>query len=88
MKYSIKTIIVIFCIILFILYIMWLGFMTYRFVCDYKKINELQQELNNIKQDVLYLDEEYKTLWLNIDALSEDYTLLFNEIYRSDKDGR
>lgn len=88
MKYSIKTIIIIFCIILFILYIMLLGFMTYRFVCDYKKINELQQELNNIKQDVLYLDEECKTLWLNIDALSEDYTLLFNEIYRSDKDGR
>lgn len=88
MKCKIRLSVSISCIILLIICVVWLGFTTYKSICNWKKLNDLQQEVNNIKQDILYLDEEYKNIWLNIDALSENYTLLFNEIYRSDDNGR
>ena len=40
--------------------------------------------INILEQKIEDLESDNRTLWENIDALSEDYTLLYYEIYKKE----
>ena len=40
--------------------------------------------INILEQKIEDLESDNKALWENIDALSEDYTLLYYEIYKKE----
>lgn len=48
-------------------------------VNGYNLIKDMQIKINELQKD-------NSNLWENIDALSEDYTLLYYEIYRKDSE--
>ena len=42
----------------------------------------LEDKLENLNTRLNHIEMEYDEIWSNIDALSEDYTLIYNKIYK------
>lgn len=67
-------------IILIILII--IAAMIYSVVNIVSRIIILEDKLENLNIRLNHIEMEYNEIWSNIDALSEDYTLIYNKIYK------
>lgn len=56
--------------------------LIYGVISVFSRLAILEMKVEELEKKTKYLEEEYNEIWLNIDALSEYYTLLYNEIYR------
>lgn len=58
--------------------------LIYGIVQIFSNIYVLKEKVRKLEEKVEILENESRELWLNIDGLSESYTLLYNEIYRGE----
>lgn len=56
--------------------------LIYGIVQIFSNIYVLKEKVRRLEEKVEILENESRELWLNIDGLSESYTLLYNEIHR------
>ena len=53
-------------------------------VVIFTRLNEYKDRIDSLENKVITLDEDNKELWKNIDAMSEDYTTLWVQIFGED----
>lgn len=53
-------------------------------VVIFTRLNEYKDRIDSLENKVTTLDEDNKELWKNIDAMSEDYTTLWVQIFGED----
>ena len=59
-----------------------IAIVLYGIVNIVSRIIILEDKLENLNNRLNHIEMEYDEIWSNIDALSEDYTLIYNKIYK------
>lgn len=59
-----------------------IAIVLYGIVNIISRIIILEDKLENLNNRLNHIEMEYDEIWSNIDALSEDYTLIYNKIYK------